>query len=280
MSLRPGETGDLLRVNHAMSAMLGRDESELLAARVQDLAHPEDVELVEVTFAAMTDGTDLAELVQHRFQHSGGHDVWVDASYSVITDQAGRPDYAICMVNDVTTRRRAEAELTYNALHDPLTGLPNRALLTEQLGLALGRAQRSGTTVGVLYLDLDHFKEVNDSFGHAAGDALLVDVAARLASAMRESDTAGRMGGDEFVVLCEGAASDADVMATADRVGRALTIDLDTDGQQLRVSASIGIARSAGADDTPEDLLRRADVAMYRAKANGRSRYEVSAHDA
>lgn len=276
VSLTGLEPGRFLRVNAAMSGILGYGEDELLEASLPAVAHPEDLPLVVANVAALVDGEAGVDLVEHRCIHAEGHDVWVQSSFAVIPDEAGRPDYAVCMLNDITARKQAESELTHNALHDTLTGLPNRALLTEHLHSALTRASHLQTSVGVLYIDLDNFKDVNDSLGHAAGDELLMDVGHRLAGCMRDSDLAGRLGGDEFVVVCEDITSIDDVTAVADRVGRALAIQLPIAGQMVTVSASIGIAYAAQGDERPEDLLRAADIAMYRAKGNGRSRYEFS----
>lgn len=276
VSLAGAEPGRFLRVNTAMSDILGYGEDELLEASLPAIAHLEDLPLVVANVASLVDGDVSVDLVEHRCIHAEGHDVWVQSSFAVILDEAGRPDYAVCMLNDISARKQAESELTHNALHDTLTGLPNRALLTEHLHSALARASHQKTGVGVLYIDLDNFKDVNDSLGHAAGDELLMDVGHRLAGSMRDSDLAGRLGGDEFVVVCEDITSIDDVTAVADRVGRALAIQLPIAGQMVTVSASIGIAYAAHGDQRPEDLLRAADIAMYRAKGNGRSRYEFS----
>src|ERR1700733_12951679 len=161
-------------------------------------------------------------------------------------------------------------ELHHLALHDSLTGLPNRALILDRVHLMLARSRREHTPVAVLFLDLDNFKDINDTLGHAAGDQLLAGVAARLASAIREEDTVGRLGGDEFVVLAEGASLDAGVQVVADRILDVMATPFEIAGSEvpLSVTASIGIAEGRRA--TPDDLLRDADIALYQAKEAGK----------
>jgi diguanylate cyclase (GGDEF)-like protein/PAS domain S-box-containing protein len=180
-------------------------------------------------------------------------------------------------------RRRAEERLAHQALHDELTGLPNRGLLLDRLRHALARAGRDGSTVCVLFLDLDDFKLVNDTLGHAVGDELLVAVAARLRTALRDSDTVGRLdaemvarfGGDEFVILCEGLDHEGDAVCIAERLGRELARPIVLADRELVVTASLGLALSAGERSTPDALVRDADAAMYRAKERGRGLYEI-----
>jgi diguanylate cyclase (GGDEF)-like protein len=163
-----------------------------------------------------------------------------------------------------------------NSLHDPLTGLPNRLLLLERLDHALVRARRTGKTLAVLFVDLDRFKAVNDTYGHRVGDEVLAEVAQRMVSALRQEDTLGRVSGDEFVVLCEelGAASEADVIAH--RLHTALRQSFVVSGHEIGVTASVGIAFAGQGDDVaPEQILHQADTAMYRAKRRGGARHEI-----
>ena len=184
--------------------------------------------------------------------------------------------------------RESEARFRHQALHDPLTGLANRALFGDRVAHALARAAREGTGVAVLYLDVDGFKGVNDALGHAAGDQCLVEAAARLRGAVRADDTVARLGGDEFAVLLEGthaADAEAEAVAVAHRLAAALQAPLDLEGRSYRVAASVGIAATggaagaAGAVDSRDALLRRADGAMYAAKARGGGRHEVADRD-
>jgi diguanylate cyclase (GGDEF)-like protein/PAS domain S-box-containing protein len=171
-------------------------------------------------------------------------------------------------------RRLAEEETQYRALHDPLTDLPNRTLLLDRLGLALDRAVRTGRRVAVLFMDLDHFKVINDSLGHETGDRLLCAFAPRLTEALRPSDTVARFGGDEFVVLCEDIHAEEDVVHLAERVLACLREPFAIGSHELFTSATIGLAIAREGDDA-DGLIRDADAAMYRAKARGRGRYEL-----
>ena len=167
-------------------------------------------------------------------------------------------------------RKRAERALLQRALHDELTGLPKRELLLDRLQEALKRAQRGHSEGALLFIDLDRFKQINDSHGHAAGDAVLVEVSCRLRAALRGSDTAARMGGDEFVVLLPTVAAPHDALAVGRKLLESLAQPLVHHGQALALSASIGVAVFRGTDDTAEQLMARADAAMYAAKEAGR----------
>ncbi len=186
----------------------------------------------------------------------------------------------LAVAADVTERKEAEQAAEHRALHDALTGLPNRRLLVNRLEHALMRSKRSDATVGILFCDLDNFKEVNDTFGHAAGDEVLKTIARRLAGLLREVDTFARTGGDEFVILVEDLADPDDAACVAERVRPVLSAPIDVDDRQVRMTASFGVALSSGEDDRVERLLGRADDAMYRAKKNGRDQVVVSAFSA
>ena len=177
--------------------------------------------------------------------------------------------------DDVTDRRALEEQLAYQARHDALTGLPNRAALFDQLQLGLDRAPGTDPHIAVLFLDLDDFKTINDSLGHDAGDSMLVEVARRLRSAVREMDVVTRMGGDEFVVVCPGVQDDAEAEVLAARVLEVCTQPLTVDGVRVHPSASIGVARAGTAHGTAQNLLRDADIAMYDAKSRGKNRFAV-----
>jgi diguanylate cyclase (GGDEF)-like protein/PAS domain S-box-containing protein len=177
--------------------------------------------------------------------------------------------------SELTARRHAEAELAHQATHDHLTGLPNRALLQDRLGQAVAHLDRGEGAVAVLLLDLDRFKVVNDSLGHAAGDRILIGVAARLLGAVRPGDTVARLGGDEFVVVCDDLHGELDAVGLADRVASAFADPFVVENQVLNVSASIGIALARDESASPEALLRDADSVMYRAKARGGNRWEI-----
>jgi diguanylate cyclase (GGDEF)-like protein len=172
-------------------------------------------------------------------------------------------------------RKRLEVRLAHRALHDPLTDLPNRALYLDRLGVALDRSRRTNTRVGVLFLDVDNFKHINDSHGHAAGDTVLVGLAERLRAMLRPMDTVARFGGDEFTFLFEDLASDREIVLIAERIRRATGRPIRVADGEANVTVSMGIATVDDPSVTPESVLRDADAAMYRAKELGRSRYEL-----
>ena len=202
-----------------------------------------------------------------------GERMHVEAA-SVDITYASRPAVQT-VVRDITHRKILEARLMHDAFHDPLTGLPNRALFRDRVAHALSRLQRTtviGTTV--LFLDLDDFKAVNDTLGHSAGDRVLELVGERLSSVTRGFDTVARLGGDEFAILLEELESHEEALAIVERVHVALAVPLPVDGRELRIAASIGVAH-ASADDDSNTLLRNADVAMYEAKESGKSRHAI-----
>jgi diguanylate cyclase (GGDEF)-like protein/PAS domain S-box-containing protein len=187
----------------------------------------------------------------------------------------GRPVQMTGACQDVTAQREAAEALSKLALHDPLTGLPNRSLFMDRLGQALRRLDRSDRVLAVLFVDLDRFKVINDRFGHAAGDEMLTGVATRLREVLRPHDTVARLGGDEFVVLCEDLEDDRAALRVAERVLGALDRPVSCSGHEVACSASIGISLTRRSEVTPDALLRDADMAMYRAKETGRHRIEV-----
>jgi diguanylate cyclase (GGDEF)-like protein/PAS domain S-box-containing protein len=206
--------------------------------------------------------------VELRYRASGAWGLW---HHSPLTGRDGRPEAWISHCIDVSKRKFAEEELSWQANHDALTGLPNRELFLERLSGAIGREGQ----VAVLLIDLDDFKVINDSLGHGAGDRLLSGVAERLCRVLRPGDVIARFGGDEFTVLLPGIASEAYALQVARRLADALREPLVLDGERRYVTASIGVSFSAPSEDDPHALLRDADAAMYRAKETGKSRYEV-----
>ncbi len=270
-----GLDGRFLRVNDELVRLTGYTPSELLATSFISITHPDDQAAGRSLIRRILTGGQRTFLLEQRNVHKSGAIVWVTVSASLICDDENRPLYLIAQVQDITERKRAEALLEHQALHDPLTGLPNRTLLLDRLRHAIGRAKRTNAAAAVLFLDLDRFKLVNDSLGHDAGDQLLVAVARRIESVLRPQDTAARFGGDEFVIVCEDVTAPEDAAHIADRVAEALTTPFALPDGETFLTASIGIAISRNEADTPESLLRDADAAMYRAKERGKARYEL-----
>jgi diguanylate cyclase (GGDEF)-like protein/PAS domain S-box-containing protein len=203
-------------------------------------------------------------------------EIWLGTWLVPIRDQQGYIKQVMGVARDITERKRAEQQLLHDAFHDALAGLPNRALFMDRLGRAVERLKRHRErSLAVLFLDLDGFKVVNDSLGHGVGDQLLVSTARRLQASLRSGDTVARLGGDEFAVLLDDLRDINEASRVSDRLQKELSQPLVLAGQDVFVRASIGIALSATGDETPEDLLRDADTAMYCAKALGKGRYEV-----
>ena len=267
-------TGRIIRANPALGSIVGRSSAELAGMSSLDLTHPDDRESSRAEINSLVETGTVGYHIEKRYIHRDGNAVWVSVSVSSVRDDQGRPLYLIGQVEDITERRALRERLAFAAIHDPLTGLPNRQLFMDRLQVALRRSTRGRRDVTVLFLDLDRFKFINDSLGHQVGDQVLQLVASRLSSVMRASDTLARFGGDEFTVLCEDVTTGSDTIDLAERLVAAMGQPLAVQGGEVFVSLSIGIAQSRPGDAASE-LLRNADVAMYRAKARGPSHIEV-----
>jgi diguanylate cyclase (GGDEF)-like protein/PAS domain S-box-containing protein len=238
--------------------------------------HPADLEGLRCDLESHWRGTSSRFENEHRLRHRDGRYLWVLARGVCQRDERGTALRFAGSLTDISTTRSTRQRLEYEASHDPLTGLPNRAAFVARVRSALGRARRTPDyRFAVLFLDLDRFKTINDSLGHATGDHLLVEVAHRLRGCLRPGDLVARLGGDEFTLFVDHLHGAADVQQIATRTLDALATPIDTGGHRLFVSASIGVALSRADDQAPEALLRDADIAMYRAKAAGLGRYEV-----
>ena len=267
-------TGRMLQVNPALCQLTGYSEDQLVGMTVAELTAPEDVDAHYRRFADLRDGRPAARAAERHWIHADGHDLWVQ--FSVSPRNAVADSYVVGQVEDISARKHAEARLTHQSLHDPLTGLPNRLLLMDRIAHALRATSRSHSYVGVLFMDLDGFKEVNDSAGHAAGDQILVEVANRIRPTIRPGDTVARWGGDEFVMVCERLRS-ADVAThIAERILAAVGAPSVIGEHRFTLTASIGVALSDAGSD-PEQILRKADQAMYEAKRAGKGRIQLAA---
>jgi diguanylate cyclase (GGDEF)-like protein/PAS domain S-box-containing protein len=273
--------GRLLYLNAAALRLLGAADAAALVGRpTSDFVHPEDRARLQAREARRAAGTVDPHNAHYRLVREDGTVVEVEAA-SVAMTYEGQPAVQ-SVFRDVTERKRLEAQLVHQALHDALTGLPNRALFRDRVAHALDLTARGYPSPGpgarpgvaVLFVDLDDFKAVNDGLGHAAGDALLVQTARRLLNATRGSDTVARLGGDEFAVLLEGLQEPAEALPVVARITDALRRPVAVEGRELAVSASVGLAHAAPGDDA-ESLVRHADVAMYEAKAAGKARHAV-----
>src|SRR5207245_4468832 len=250
-------------VNRRMADMLGYAPEEMQGKPVLAFMDPD----AQAAFVANRDRRQHEHQAEHefRFRRKDGSELWVLLEASPDIDEAGNYVGSLAMVTDVTERRRAQRALEYQALHDALTGLPNRVQLADRLGHALDSARAAHEQVAVLILDLDHFKEVNETFGHQAGDRLLEQVGPRLRSEIRPEDMVARLGGDEFAVLLPKTDATAAPL-TAARLLEVLERPFEVEGQHLDVAVSIGLAMSPDDGDDPDTLLRRADIALFVAK--------------
>jgi diguanylate cyclase (GGDEF)-like protein/PAS domain S-box-containing protein len=268
--------GRFLRVNPALCQLTGYTDRELLGRQLGDLVAPDDREAHLQRVAAYQREPDVEVRAERHWIHADGHDLWVQLSVS--PPPASTASYVVAQVEDITARKQAEAKLRYQALHDGLTGLPNRLLLMDRIEHALATTLRSGRQVTVLYVDLDGFKALNDTAGHAAGDQALVHVADQIRAVLRPSDTVARLGGDEFVVVCDGIDGPDVAVAVADRVLAAVRVPFVVGAAMYALSASIGIGLSSSGS-TAEQLIHDADNAMYQAKQDGKSRYRLGGAD-
>lgn len=249
-----------------------RDGPGLPDAAGGDLVYAEDRERCA---SAWNDAIARGEPyeVEYRISSADAEPLWFSSRGVPVVDAAGRAYRMIGVSQDITGRKRREDAVRFLAYHDSLTGLPNRRLLDDRLKQALYSAQRRSRKVAAMLIDLDDFKRVNDSLGHRAGDAVLREVAQRLAGCVRKADTLARHGGDEFVVVLSDVQAEADCRVVADKLLRALENDFRVEGQAFRLGASIGISLFPGEASDGDALLRNADAAMYRAKQLGRNRY-------
>jgi diguanylate cyclase (GGDEF)-like protein/PAS domain S-box-containing protein len=261
-----------IRVNPALCRLLGRPASDMLGRRAGVYSPPDEMPLPDVIRARLAAGHDTFE-GERQYLRPDGSTVWVACHVSLVRDEAGQPQYFFTQLLDLTARKRMEQELAHQALHDSLTGLPNRTLLTDRLVHGLAGSRRRGAQLGVIFVDVDRLKEINDSLGHTAGDELLRHVGRQISGAIRPGDTVARIGGDEFVVVCD-SVSTRETEEIAGRILDALSELFVCGGEEIRPTASMGIA-VADARATPESLLRDSDAAMYRAKERGRGRIEL-----
>ena len=266
-------------------AMLGYAEDEVGGEPDEwfGRVHDDDRERVRATLQAHLEGSTAHFESEYRMRHSDGSYLWMLCRAIAVRDEAGKPTRMAGSQTDITARKHIEEQLSHQALHDPLTALPNRALLMDRLDQALRQAKRrEGYLFAVLFLDLDRFKVVNDSLGHMVGDSLLTAVADRLRASIRESDTlargsqtVARFGGDEFVVLLDNIAKVSDAALIAERIAELLKEPFRVGDQEIYSTASIGIALSSAGYESPDAFIRSADTAMYRAKARGTGCYEL-----
>ncbi len=268
--------GQVLDSNPAIERLLGYTHEELAGKRLAKFVHQADRRRTRSAYLRMIGTGGSAMRMQHRFTGREGQVIWVDASASLVPDAAGAPSFAIVMIQDITQRKEAEAALLsqsalneHQAQHDALTGLANRTLFHSRIGQVINPRRRTDDRAAVVVVDLDGFKEINDSLGHAAGDELLVELSGRLEAGLRSSDMVARLGGDEFGILLPEIRNRDDVLHAVERLKEAIETPIALQGLSLSLEASIGIALYPQDGEDIETLLRCADAAMYHAKDEG-----------
>ena len=269
---------DVFYTSPRWKAMIGYGETETKNHIDEwfSRVHSIDLERLKIELFDHLKGEGPHLEFEHRILHKDGDWRWMLARGLAVRDKQGIAYRIAGSLSDITARKQAEERLTYNAMHDVLTGLPNRALLFDRLGHAIRRLKREPkATFSVLFIDLDRFKIVNDSLGHTYGDKLLIAFSQLLKRLVRATDTVSRIGGDEFVVLLEDSCGLDESVRIAERILQSLETPIISDGQKYYTSASIGIVISLPEHHTPEDVLRDVDIALYTAKAQGKARYAI-----
>jgi diguanylate cyclase (GGDEF)-like protein/PAS domain S-box-containing protein len=261
----------IVAVNPAFTDITGYQPAEVIGERPKILSSGRhDRRFYEVLWHELAAKGRWQGEIWNRRKDGEVYPQW--QTITVIRDGDGQPLHYVAIFADISERKAAEARISHLAYHDPLTGLPNRLLLRDRLTQALHAAERSGSRVGVLVLDLDHFKEINDGLGHAAGDALLQQVALRLTASVRQSDTVSRVGGDEFVIVLSGLEHEDDALLVTRKILESMKRPFELGGASVIVTPSIGVSFYPTDANTMEALLENADGAMYQSKIEGRNR--------
>ena len=266
-----------LQVNQKLCDILGYTREELLELTSLDLTPPEEHDTAIEYSERLMRGEITSYSREKRFVRKDGQIIWVNVTLSAVNGPDGRPAYAISMIHDITERKQAAERIDYLAQYDVVTGLPNRRLFSDRLTLAMARTKRLGEMMAVLLLDLDRFKQINETLGHSVGDKLLQAVAARLHEQLREVDTIARLGGDEFAVILESVPETPRALFVAEKIVEAMVTPFLIDGEEIFITASIGVAVYPVDANSVEKLIEGAELAMYQAKHDGRNAAQVYA---
>ncbi|MGH3687737.1 MAG: putative bifunctional diguanylate cyclase/phosphodiesterase [Pseudonocardiaceae bacterium] len=266
--------GNITDANPALLQMFGYTLEEFAKLNVNGMAHPDDAASVWEIYGELVRGERDYFHMEKPYYRADGGEIWVNLTVSLVRDESGAPDYQVAMLEDVSDRRHLRDRLKHQAYHDPLTGLANRAMVSERLAQVF--TEPAGERrLGLCFLDLDGFKTVNDRLGHDVGDELLKTVASRLARCCGPAQLVARMGGDEFVIIVEDTAGEADMAALANKVLAAMAEPIQVGDHDLNVTTSIGVVERPVADTNPDELLQAADITMYQAKRGGKARYAM-----
>jgi diguanylate cyclase (GGDEF)-like protein/PAS domain S-box-containing protein len=268
--------GAIVHANPAFQRMLGYSEEELQDAHWSQFTLLDDHSENHRYRRELIRGERNSYHMEKRYICKDGRVVWGNLAVTGVRRQDGTLDFMVALIEDITARKQQEEVIAHQAFHDALTGLPNRMLFSDRLDQAMGKARRNHTPLALLFLDLDHFKNVNDALGHAAGDNLLQEVAHRLRSCVRSSDTVARLGGDEFTVLLPVVDGPDGAIKVAQKILQTLPVTYVLDGKPLTVTPSIGISLFPDLAKDAETLVQQADAAMYASKQAGRNRYTLA----
>lgn len=266
--------GYVLRVNHSLCQLLGYSEAEMLALNFYYLIHPNDLNNLQIHIQQLIDKKIKIYQSEQQCFRKGGEILWVMTTLSLIRDTVGNPKYFVIQVENITQQKKAEERLRHMAYHDPLTGLANRNKLEQFVNHILATSRRHHQGFALIFLDLDRFKNINDTIGHEAGDLLLQIVADRLRSTVRNTDMVARLGGDEFVVLVTDVKKTEAIALIAEKILSSVLEVIVINEQELYITTSIGISFYPYDGQNMQTLMKNADLALYRAKEQGRNNYQ------
>jgi diguanylate cyclase (GGDEF)-like protein/PAS domain S-box-containing protein len=274
-----GASGKFIHANRKLCEMLGYTKEEILKLTIRQISHPDDERITDEIRAKLRSGEIEFFKIEKRYLHKNGTPIWAALTIAVKRDPNGEALYDVSVVEDITARKAAEDQVQYLATHDGMTGLPNRSLFSQLVKNAIEYSSRYKHTFAVLFIDLDRFKQINDSLGHEAGDILLKTVAHRFRNCLRSSDVVARLGGDEFVVLAQRVSNQNQVIVVARNLLAAAMKPIPIMGHECRVTASIGISMYPQDGKDEQTMMMNADLAMYLAKEEGKNNFQFYSPD-
>ncbi len=271
--------GRWFQTNRKFSEIVGYSQQEMQNLSYLDITHPGDLQADEEMIRGLIAGEYPNYTKEKRYIHKDGHAVWVNITVSLVSDRSGKPIYAVSAIEDITNRKKIEWDLLHLANHDSLTGLPNRLLIQDRLSQAIAHAHRMGVQTGVILIDIDRFKNINDSLGHGIGDLIIVEIGRRLSAIIESDNTVGRLGGDEFVVMLAELGSEDVLAITAQNILDALSQPMAIYEHEFFLTGSLGVSVYPKDGVDSQSLLKNADTAMYRAKDAGGNNMQFYAHE-